>query len=173
MAAVTLHSDLGHKKVKSFIFSTFSPSICHEVIGSSFFECWVLSQLFHSPLLPSSSGSLISLHFLPLKWYHIHIWGCYYFSWQSWFQLVSHPAWHCKKFLSGSDGKEAACNVGDPVSNPGLGRSPGEGNRNPFQYSCLENFINRGSWQAPAPGFAELDTTEQLALAHPLAQSTY
>ena len=59
---------------------------------SSFFECWVLSQLFHSPLSPSLRGSLVPLHFLPLKWYHLHIWNCWYFSQQSWFQLVIHPA---------------------------------------------------------------------------------
>ena len=41
---------------------------------SYFFECWVLSQLFHSPLSPSSRGSLVTLHFLPLKWYHLCIW---------------------------------------------------------------------------------------------------
>ena len=40
-------------------------------------------------------------------------------------------------FPGGSDGKEPACNAGDPGSVPGLGRSPGEGNGNPFQYSCL------------------------------------
>ena len=43
---------------------------------------------------PSSRGSLITLLFLPLGWYHLHIWGCWYFSWQSWCQLVIHPAWH-------------------------------------------------------------------------------
>ena len=42
-------------------------------------------------------------------------------------------------FPGGSDDKASACNVGDPCSIPGLGRSPGEGNGNPFQYSCLEN----------------------------------
>ena len=56
----------------------------------SFFEC--ISELFNSSLSPSSRGSWIPLHFLPVKWYHLHIWGCWYFSWQSWFQLVSHPA---------------------------------------------------------------------------------
>ena len=61
---------------------------------SSFFECWVLGQLFHSPLSPSSRGSLVPFHFLSLEWYHLHIWGCWYFSWQSWFQLVIHPAQH-------------------------------------------------------------------------------
>ena len=61
---------------------------------SLFFKCWVLSQLFHSPLWPSSRGSLVPLHFLPLERYHLHIWGCWYFSWQSWFQLVIHSTWH-------------------------------------------------------------------------------
>ena len=42
-------------------------------------------------------------------------------------------------FPGGSDGKVSACNVGDPDSIPGLVRSPGEGNGNPLQYSCLEN----------------------------------
>ena len=42
-------------------------------------------------------------------------------------------------FPGGSVGKESACNVGDQGSILGLGRSPGEGNGNPFQYSCLEN----------------------------------
>ena len=43
----------------------------------------------------------------------------------------------------GSDGKESACNVGDPGSIPGSGRSPGEGNGNPLQYSRLENPMDR------------------------------
>ena len=42
---------------------------------------------------------------------------------------------------SGSDGKESACNAGDPGSIPGSGRSPGKGNGYPFQYSCLENSV--------------------------------
>ena len=42
----------------------------------------------------------------------------------------------------GSDGKTSACNVGDPGSVPGLGISPGEGNGNPLQYSCLENTMD-------------------------------
>ena len=47
-----------------------------------------------------------------------------------------------------SDGKESACNAGDPSSIPGLERSPGEGNGNPLQYPCLENLMDRGTWQA-------------------------
>ena len=45
-----------------------------------------------------------------------------------------------------SDGKVSACNAGDPGSILGLGRSPGEGNSNPLQYSCLENPMGRGTW---------------------------
>ena len=46
-------------------------------------------------------------------------------------------------FPGGSDGKESACSAGDPGSVPGLGQSPGEGNGNPLQYSCLVNPMNR------------------------------
>ena len=51
-------------------------------------------------------------------------------------------------FPDGSEGKASACNVGDLGSIPGLGRSPGEGNGNPLQYSCLENPTDRGAWHA-------------------------
>ena len=48
----------------------------------------------------------------------------------------------------GSDGKASACNAGAPGSIPGSGRSPGEANGNPFQYSCLENPMDRGAWRS-------------------------
>ena len=51
-------------------------------------------------------------------------------------------------FPGGSDGKASAYNVGDPGSIPGLRRSPGEGNGNPLQYSCLENPMDGEAWQA-------------------------
>ena len=51
-------------------------------------------------------------------------------------------------FSGGSDGKESAHNSRDQGSNPRLGRSPGEGNGNPLQYSCLENSVDRGAWRA-------------------------
>jgi len=93
-SAVILES----KKIKSVTVSTFLPSVCHELMGlnaiSSFFECWVSSQLFHSSFSPLSRVSLVPLCFLPLRWCHLHIWGCWYFFQQSWFQLVIHPAWH-------------------------------------------------------------------------------
>ena len=53
---------------------------------------------------------------------------------------------------TGSDGKESACNAGDAGSIPGSGRSPGEGNGNPFQYSCLEKSMDRGAWPATVLG---------------------
>ena len=53
-----------------------------------------LTQLVHVPLSPSSTGSLVPLHFLSLQWCHLHIWGCRYFSQLSWFQLGIYPAWH-------------------------------------------------------------------------------
>ena len=76
---------LDAKKIKSVTVSTFSPSICHEIDGMkwSFSECWVLSQLFHSAVSALSRGSLIPLPFLPLVWYHLHIWSYWYFSHQS------------------------------------------------------------------------------------------
>ena len=53
--------------------------------------------------------------------------------------------WSTMDFPGGSDGKASAYNVEDPGSIPGLGRSPGEGNGNPLQYSCLENPMDRGA----------------------------
>ena len=49
-------------------------------------------------------------------------------------------------YVGGSDGKASAYNVGDPGLIPGLGRSPGKGNGNPLQYSCLENSTDGGAW---------------------------
>ena len=61
-------------------------------------------------------------------------------------------------FPGGSDDKESACNAGDLGLIPGSGRSPGEGNGNPLQYSCLENPMDRGAWWAIVHGVAESDT---------------
>ena len=61
-------------------------------------------------------------------------------------------------FLDGSDDKESACNAGDLDSIPGLGRSPGEENDYPLQYSCLENFMDRGAWQATVQGITKSQT---------------
>ena len=66
--------------------------------------------------------------------------------------LLFIPRWG---FPHESEGKESACNVGHPGSTPGWGRSPGEGNGNPLQYSCLENSMDRGPWRATVHGVAE------------------
>ena len=58
-------------------------------------------------------------------------------------------------FPGGSEDKASACNAGDLGSIPGLGRSPGEGNGNPLQYSCLENPMDRGAWRATVHGVAK------------------
>ena len=54
-------------------------------------------------------------------------------------------------FPGGSGDKESACNIGDPGSIPGLGKS-GEGNSNPLRYHCLENSMDRGAWRAAVYG---------------------
>ena len=61
-------------------------------------------------------------------------------------------------FSGGSDSKASACNAGDQGLIPGSGRSPGEGNGNPLQYSCLENSMDGGAWWAIVQGVAKSQT---------------
>ena len=58
-------------------------------------------------------------------------------------------------FPGGSEGKASVCNAGDLGWIPGSGRSPGEGNGNPLQHSCLENPMDGGAWQATVHGVAK------------------
>ena len=60
-----------------------------------------------------------------------------------------------ESFPGGSNGKETAFNAREPGSIPGSARSPGEGNGNPLQYSCLENPMDRKAWRAPVHGVTE------------------
>ena len=69
-------------------------------------------------------------------------------------------------FPGGSDSKEPACNAGDMGSIPGLGISPGEGNANPLQYSCLENPMDRRAWWAIVHGVATVGCDLQLNHHH-------
>ena len=67
-------------------------------------------------------------------------------------------------FTIGTNGKEPACQCKQTLRDtgliPGLGRSPGGGNDNPLQYSCLENPMDRGSWEAAIHSVAQSDTAE-------------
>ena len=82
-------------------------------------------------------------------------------------------------YVRGSVSKEPACNAGNPGLIPGLARCPGEGNGNPFQYSCLKNSMDRGAWGGYSPwGRKELDATERCAssmcsnIVLPISQET-
>ena len=72
-------------------------------------------------------------------------------------------------FPGGSDRQESACSAGDPGSIPGFGRSPGEENGNPLQYSCLENSMDRKAWRATISpwGCKELDSTKHAHFLFP------
>ena len=70
--------------------------------------------------------------------------------------------------LDGSAVKNPSASAGDTGSIPGSGRSPGEGNGNPLQYSCPENLMDRGAWRAPVRRITESDTTEWAATTQSL-----
>ena len=102
------------------------------------------------------------LFFLVLAWYP-WVWlekGLALMPWLSWNHL-----WLSTKdtgFPGSSEGKEFACNAGDPASIPRSGRSSGEGNGNPVQYSCLENPKEGVAWWATVHGVAK----SQIRLSH-------
>ena len=84
------------KKINSITVAIVSSSICHEVMGPDalVFVFWMLS---FKPAFSLSSFTFIKRLFssslrLRLEWYHLDIWGCWYFSQQSWFKLISHPS---------------------------------------------------------------------------------
>ena len=78
-------------------------------------------------------------------------------------------------FPHSSVSKESACNAGDLGSIPGSGRSPGEGNGNPFHYSCLENPMDRRAWQATVHGVTTVGhdlVTEQIQTDRKKSETT-
>ena len=86
MPEVTVHSDFGAKENTLSLFLLFPRLFAmkwwDQMWWSSFFYCWVLSQLFHSPLSPSSWGCSVPLCFLPFRCGCLHIWAYWYFSQQ-------------------------------------------------------------------------------------------
>ena len=91
MAAVTICSDFGAQENKICHYFHCFPSFCHEVMepDAMIVVFWMLS---FKPTFSLSSFTFIkrlfSSLFSAIAWYHLHIWGYWYFSWQSWFQLV-------------------------------------------------------------------------------------
>ena len=74
--------------------------------------------------------------------------------------------YHHKRFLGGSDGKDSSCSAGYRDLIPGSGCSPGEGNDNPLQSSCLENPMDKEAWQATVHGVAKSPTRQPLSTLH-------
>ena len=82
---------------------------------------------------------IYSIYLFILYWFiFIYLFFKFYFIFKLYIIVLVLPNYFILVY-SGSDGKASVCNAGDPGSIPGLGRSPGEGNGNPLQYSCLEN----------------------------------
>ena len=98
MAAVTICSDTGAQQNKVCHCFCCFPSTCHWLLGpdAMIFFFWILSfkSAFSLSLSPPTRGSLVPLFFLPLGWCHLHVWGYWYFSQQSLFQLMLHPSRH-------------------------------------------------------------------------------
>ena len=114
-----------------------------DMMSPSFFQCrnsangnWLLNIIFITLVVESKAGS------------HVMNYISFFFFW-----LICFIGLLCS-----SDGKESACNAGGPDSIPGSGRSSGEGNGNPFQYSCLENPMDRGTWWVTVPGVTKSQT---------------
>ena len=108
-----------------------------------------LSCFFHDP---ADVGNLISGSSASIRF-------CQFLLGFVFCRFYSHRCFLCcfhylEGFPGGSDGKGSACNAGDLGLIPESGTSPGEGNGSPFQYSCLENYTDRGAWRAAVCGVA-------------------
>ena len=119
----------------------------------------LLSLLSHSAHVASCNTAMGWISHTP-HW-SLAVGSCTWFSESlfHWFWVLTSSSAFSSSFLGnycGSVGKESTCNAGDPGLIPGSGRSPGEWNGNPSQYSCLENPMNRGAWQATVHGVARV-----------------
>ena len=138
--------------------------LCHWIRKIPWRRAWQLPSVF----LPRESHGQRWLQFIGLQrvehyWSNVaymHPWRLHYMGIvdqiiNNW-QLICPPA-HLGLPCWLSD-KVSACSAGDPGSVPGSGRSPGEGNGNPLQYSCLANSRDRGAWWAIVHGVAKSQT---------------
>ena len=127
MASITFCSDFGAQENKICHCFHFLPIYLLWSGGTGCHDClfffWMLSfKPAFSRLSPSSRSSLVPLHILPLEWRHLHIWGCWYFSQKSWFQLGIHPARHftwctLHHWLNGHEFEQT---LGDNEGKPGV-----------------------------------------------------
>ena len=137
-------------------------SVCDDLLLSCCFQD-SLSLAFNCLIimyLNSLSSLAVVIYVFHPVW---EVWGHYFFKY-SLYPFVSFPPpfwsiWWCPigllYFPCISDSKESACNAGDLGLIPGLGRSPGEWNGHPLQYSFLENSMDRGAWWATVHGVAK------------------
>ena len=133
-------------------FCTSLPSFLffHQVEDILNFSAWDIVSV--QPV-PSQRPCFLTWLLMVITWLLIL---CFMHSWLLFVILVSAQLMSPQSILpGGSDSKASAHNVGDLGSIPGLGRSPGEGNGNPLQYSCLENSIDGGAWWATVHGVAK------------------
>ena len=161
-----MHSNLGCSTIWSLLISDIyviledAPLLLQDLILSLYFKGFI-KRLFRwfillSVYLIESVYTLFKCPLFHLLCYKLVLKRALIFlSAGKSFRQTSNP--------SGSDGKGSTCNVGDLGLIPGLGRSPGEGKGYPFQYSGLENSMDRGAWR-DTWGCKELDMTERLLL---------
>ena len=136
--SVTVRNQAAHKEVSGgqlskaslFFFYNRSPSLSHH-------PQWVMGP---SSCRKTSSGLLVILHN-----------GALY----NYFVIYHNPIPGNSAVKNLPSLQETTCNIGDTGSILGLRGSPGEGNGNPFQYSCLDNFMGRGAWRATVQGITK------------------